>query len=104
MVDMVKHSISTIGSHSALEVSEGAKQEGFNTIVVCQKGREKTYEYYKKRKRGKEEIGIIDEIVLVDKFVDIVNKKNHGFAKPNNQGAKKAMGQYLFLLNNHTKI
>ena len=79
MVDMVKHSISTIGSHSALEVSEGAKQEGFNTIVVCQKGREKTYEYYKKRKRGKEEIGIIDEIVLVDKFVDIVNKKNQEY-------------------------
>lgn len=34
----------------------------------------------------------------------IRNKKNLGFAKPNNQGAKKASGKYLFLLNNDTEL
>jgi len=44
---------------------------GFRTVVVCQRGREKTYsKYYKKRG----EKGIIDEIILVDKFKDIVKK------------------------------
>ncbi|MEM3942340.1 MAG: DUF1246 domain-containing protein, partial [Candidatus Bathyarchaeia archaeon] len=35
--------IGVLGSHSALEIAYGAKQEGFETVVVCQKGREKTY-------------------------------------------------------------
>ena len=32
--------IGVLGSHSALEVMDGAKDEGLETIVVCQKGRE----------------------------------------------------------------
>jgi 5-formaminoimidazole-4-carboxamide-1-(beta)-D-ribofuranosyl 5'-monophosphate synthetase len=35
--------IGVLGSHSALEVGFGAREEGFKTVVVCQKGREKTY-------------------------------------------------------------
>lgn len=34
----------------------------------------------------------------------IRNKKNLGFAQPNNQGAKQATGEYLFLLNNDTEL
>ena len=34
--------IGVLGSHSALEMGHGAKQEGFEVVVVCQKGREKT--------------------------------------------------------------
>ncbi len=71
-------SISTLGSHSALDVCEGAKKEGFSTIVVAQKGRDKTYsKYYKSRKRkdgGK--VGVVDEIISVDKFSDIIAKHN----------------------------
>ena len=60
--------IGVLGSHSALEIASGAKQEGFETVVVCQKGRDKTYtKYYKK---------LFDHILLLDSFADITNKDN----------------------------
>lgn len=62
--------IGVLGGHSALEVCEGAKKLGFQTLVVAQKGREKTYEkYYRTREGGK---GCVDHIILLDKFADIV--------------------------------
>lgn len=65
--------IGVLGGHSALEVCEGAKKLGFKTVVVAQKGREQTYaKYYKTRG----EKGCIDEILLVDKFADIVSQEN----------------------------
>lgn len=63
--------IGTLGGHSALDVCRGAKLHGFRTVVVCQKGREKTYEKYYKSRDGK---GIVDEIIIVDKFEDIVKR------------------------------
>ncbi len=65
-------SIATLGSHSALDVCEGAKREGIRTTVVCQKGRERTYKkYYATRKRAGRQVGCIDEVLLLDKFSDI---------------------------------
>jgi len=65
-------SIATLGSHSALDICEGAKREGIKTTVVCQKGRERTYQkYYSARKRFGKSIGCIDEIMLLDKFSEI---------------------------------
>jgi 5-formaminoimidazole-4-carboxamide-1-(beta)-D-ribofuranosyl 5'-monophosphate synthetase len=62
--------IGVLGGHSALEVCEGAKKLGFQTVVVAQKGREKTYEkYYRTREGGK---GCVDHLILLDKFADIV--------------------------------
>lgn len=59
--------IGVLGSHSALEIASGAKQEGFETVVVCQKGREKTYtKYYG---------NLFDCIMLLDKFSDITNEE-----------------------------
>ncbi|MCW4017664.1 MAG: formate--phosphoribosylaminoimidazolecarboxamide ligase family protein [Candidatus Bathyarchaeota archaeon] len=55
--------IGVLGSHSALEIASGAKQEGFETVVVCQKGRDKTYtKYYK---------SVFDHTIMLDKFSDI---------------------------------
>jgi len=68
--DSSKITIGVLGGHSALDVCEGAKKLGFQTLAVCQKGREKTYaKYYKSREGHK---GCIDHIILVDKFADIV--------------------------------
>lgn len=62
--------IGVLGGHSALEVCEGAKKLGFQTLVVAQKGREKTYEkYYRTREGGK---GCVDHLITLDKFADIV--------------------------------
>jgi 5-formaminoimidazole-4-carboxamide-1-(beta)-D-ribofuranosyl 5'-monophosphate synthetase len=61
--------IATIGSHSALEVARGAKDEGFKNLIICEKGREKTYAKYYKTQN---EFGCIDEVLLVDKFSDIL--------------------------------
>lgn len=62
-------SIAVIGSHSALDVCRGAKDEGFNTLVICQKGREKTYDYYYKTHGNQ---GCVDECLILDKFSDIL--------------------------------
>ncbi len=74
--------IATLGSHSALDVCDGAKAEGFKTLVVAQRKREQTYaKYYKTRKRGKQEVGIVDETLVLDKFSDITNKENIAYLK-----------------------
>ncbi len=63
--------IATIGSHSALEVARGAKDEGFKNIVICEKGREQTYAKYYKTNG---DIGCVDDVIIVDKFKDILNE------------------------------
>ncbi|HBR10373.1 TPA: 5-formaminoimidazole-4-carboxamide-1-(beta)-D-ribofuranosyl 5'-monophosphate synthetase, partial [Candidatus Acetothermia bacterium] len=41
--DTEKISIATICSHSSLQIIHGARQEGFRTIGICTKEREKLY-------------------------------------------------------------
>ena len=60
--------IGVVGSHSALEIGYGAKQEGFEVVVVCQKGREKTY--------TKQYKNLFDHALLLEKFVDIAREEN----------------------------
>lgn len=59
-----------------MDVCHGANQYGFDTVVVCQKGREKTYaKYYKKRDDGMGgEKGCVGNIILVDKFEDVLKE------------------------------
>ncbi len=74
--DYDRVSVATIGSHSALDISEGARGEGLKSMVLCQKGRERTYEkYYKARDREGEEVGVIDEILMLNKFKDMAKKE-----------------------------
>ena len=57
-------SIGVLGSHSALEVAHGAKEEGYRTVVVCQRGREKTYTRYYRN--------LFDEVLVLDSFADVL--------------------------------
>ena len=61
--------IATLGSHSALDVCRGAKNLGFKTLVMTEKGREKTYEKYYKTD-GK--LGCVDETITLNKFSDLL--------------------------------
>src|SRR3989344_5150713 len=68
----MNYTVATIGSHSALDICRGAKDEGFETLVVAQKGREKTYAKYYKTHAN---LGCIDEVVVLNKFSDILYKE-----------------------------
>lgn len=70
--DLSNITIGVLGGHSALDVCRGAKKHGFKTLAVCQKGREKTYDKYYKTRDDK---GVIDETIILNKFSDI-QKKN----------------------------
>ena len=58
-------SIATLGSHCALQVLKGAKDEGFKTVLICEKKRERLYRRFK----------FIDELFIVDSFIEITDKK-----------------------------
>lgn len=60
--------IGVLGSHSALEIGHGAKQEDFETVVVCEKGREKTYTRHYD--------DLFDNVLLLDDFQDMVKEEN----------------------------
>src|SRR3989338_7509076 len=41
-----KYCIATIGSHTALQILKGAKDEGFKTLVVCKKESSELYRMF----------------------------------------------------------
>ena len=76
--DLRKAKVGVVASHSALDTCDGAVSEGFRTVAVCQKGRERTFANYFRTQRdgsGNVERGVVDEIVLVDKFKDAILPK-----------------------------
>jgi 5-formaminoimidazole-4-carboxamide-1-(beta)-D-ribofuranosyl 5'-monophosphate synthetase len=67
--------IGVIGSHSALDTCDGAVEEGFHTLAVCQEGRDAPYSRYFKAFRDKKDNvtrGMVDEIMMLPKFKDIL--------------------------------
>ncbi len=72
-IDFDHPTIGVLGSHSALEICYGAKQESLPNIVICQQGREKTYtEYYQTRSSVGQRLGCVDETLVLEKFEDIL--------------------------------
>ncbi len=80
--------IGTIGSHSALEVMDGAKDEGMKTICICQKGRDVPYRRFKR---------LADEIIMLDKFSDVLHRENQEKLRDRNcvMVAHRAFTAYL---------
>jgi len=77
--------IGVLGSHSALEICRGARDEGFKTIVVCERGREKTYaRYYRVRHVFGREVGVVDEVIILDKFREILRDDVQGELRSRN--------------------
>ncbi|MGH9999357.1 MAG: DUF1297 domain-containing protein [Nitrosopumilaceae archaeon] len=58
--------VGALGSHSALEIMDGAKDENLQTVVVCQRGRETPYKRFSR---------IADEIIIVNKFKEMLSAK-----------------------------
>ncbi len=67
--------IGMIASHSALDTADGAVEENFRTLAVCQEGREKPYVKYFRANRdesGRVMNGMIDEVMMLKKFPEIL--------------------------------
>ena len=72
--DRMKLRIGLTASHSALDICDGAIEEGFPTVAYCQKGREKTYSKYFKTRRnhsGRVVRGMVDKAIVLDSFNDV---------------------------------
>ncbi|RLF27426.1 MAG: 5-formaminoimidazole-4-carboxamide-1-(beta)-D-ribofuranosyl 5'-monophosphate synthetase [Thermoplasmata archaeon] len=85
--DISKIKIGMIGSHSALDVCDGAVDEGFHTIAICQKGREKTYtDYFKSLRDSRGDIvrGCVDETWVFDRFSEILKPDKQQKLRENN--------------------
>ena len=66
--------VATLGSHCALQVLKGAKDEGLKTILVCEKKRERLYRRF----------SFIDELILVNSFTEILDQKCQYVLEQNN--------------------
>lgn len=56
-------SVAVLASHSALDVLDGAKDEGLRTVAVAKKGRDRAYR----------EFPVVDKLIVLDDYVDILN-------------------------------
>jgi len=63
---VTQYSIATLGSHSALQILKGAKDEGFKTLAICLKGREKPYKLFK----------VADKMIVIDSYKDFLRIGN----------------------------
>ena len=73
--DRMKLRIGMTASHSALDICDGAIEEGFPTVAYCQKGREKTYSEYFKTVRspsGRVTRGMVDKAIVLDRFDEVL--------------------------------
>jgi len=59
--------IGMLGSHSAEEIGTSAKANGFQTVIVCQKGRDKLYTHYNKH--------LYDHVIVLDKFGEMIQEE-----------------------------
>jgi 5-formaminoimidazole-4-carboxamide-1-(beta)-D-ribofuranosyl 5'-monophosphate synthetase len=61
----MRATVATIGSHSALQILKGAKDEGLRTLLLCIKGREELYERF----------GLADSMITIKNVEDLLDPK-----------------------------
>jgi 5-formaminoimidazole-4-carboxamide-1-(beta)-D-ribofuranosyl 5'-monophosphate synthetase len=62
--DSKKITVGTLGSHSALNIFKGAKEEGFETVCVCKKQNEIMYKRFP----------LADQIIPIKEYTDLLDK------------------------------
>jgi 5-formaminoimidazole-4-carboxamide-1-(beta)-D-ribofuranosyl 5'-monophosphate synthetase len=95
--DLNNISIGTIGSHSALEIMDGAKDENIKTVCICQKDREIPYRRFSR---------LSDNIISLDKFSDIINEEIQARLRDSNTiiVANRAFTAYVGYENIENKL
>jgi len=63
--DHNKITVGTLGSHSALNIFKGAKEEGFDTVCVCKKKSEIVYKRFP----------LADQIMIVEEFDELLDDR-----------------------------
>ena len=64
-------------SHSALDICDGAIEEGFPTVAYCKQGRHQTYaKYFKTQRSGSGRVvrGMVDKAIIMNNFNDIMTE------------------------------
>jgi len=85
--DLERVMIGVLASHSALDVCDGAIEEGFRTYAVCQKGRDATYTRYFRARRdhdGNIIRGVVDEALVLARFNEIMLPENQQLMRERN--------------------
>ncbi|HTT34659.1 MAG TPA: DUF1297 domain-containing protein [Thermoplasmata archaeon] len=92
--------IAAVGSHSALDIADGAVAEGFRTLVLAAKGRERTYSRYFRAVRdatGRPVRGCVDDVWTLSSFSALAEPKalerlaqSHALLVPN-----RALSSYV---------
>ncbi|MGH9950046.1 MAG: DUF1297 domain-containing protein [Nitrososphaeraceae archaeon] len=65
--------IATIGSHCALQLMKGAKDEGFKTVLICKKERKSLYRRFK----------FVDEIFEIEQNSETISSECQEYLKEN---------------------
>ncbi|MDG6221349.1 MAG: formate--phosphoribosylaminoimidazolecarboxamide ligase family protein [Candidatus Thermoplasmatota archaeon] len=84
--EMDKAKIGVIASHSALDVCDGAAEEGFPTVAVCKDGRHKTYaeHFLAQRKNGNIIRGCVDDPWIFPSFKNVMEPHNQNMLREKN--------------------
>lgn len=63
--DLKKIAIGTLGSHTALNIFKGAKEEGFKTVCICKENDAIMYEKF----------AVVDEMIIVRDFSELISER-----------------------------
>lgn len=62
--DLSRLAVGTLGSHSALNIFKGAKEEGFRTVCICKNSDKILYEKFP----------LADEVIIVKDFTELLEE------------------------------